>query len=128
SLAFAVTDEAGRLLATTTVAELLRVAKQGCPQHPASTDDADGAGCDCPVLGPPPATDAYPPTNAQRRFVKTRDKRCRFPNCGHRTGWADLDHVLPHACDGPTDCTNLCCLCRSHRVSLNANRGVRCRS
>ena len=31
SLTFAVTDAGGRLLATTTVAELLRVAKKGCP-------------------------------------------------------------------------------------------------
>ncbi len=29
-------------------------------------------------------------------------------------GWADLDHVIPHARGGATDCANLCCLCRSH--------------
>jgi hypothetical protein len=46
--------------------------------------------------------------------VRTRDRTCRFPNCGQRVGWADLDHVLAHACGGETDCTNLCCLCRSH--------------
>jgi hypothetical protein len=37
-----------------------------------------------------------------------------MPNCGQRVGWADLDHVVPHACGGPTACANLCCLCRSH--------------
>jgi hypothetical protein len=37
-----------------------------------------------------------------------------MPNCGQRVGWADLDHVIAHACGGDTDCTNLCCLCRSH--------------
>jgi hypothetical protein len=46
--------------------------------------------------------------------VHTRDRTCRFPNCGQRVGWADADHVVAHACGGPTDCANLCCLCRSH--------------
>ena len=34
--------------------------------------------------------------------------------CRNRSGWADLDHVVPHAEGGPTDCDNLCCLCRRH--------------
>jgi hypothetical protein len=46
--------------------------------------------------------------------VNTRDRRCRFPNCGQRVGRADLDHVVAHSCGGATDCANLCCLCRSH--------------
>ncbi len=66
------------------------------------------------MLERPPATDAYEPTAAQRIWVKTRDRTCRFPNCGQRVGWADLDHVIAHACGGETTCTNLCCLCRSH--------------
>ena len=36
------------------------------------------------------------------------------PTAGNGSGWADLDHVIPHACGGETDCANLCCLCRSH--------------
>ncbi|MGY1840015.1 MULTISPECIES: HNH endonuclease, partial [unclassified Modestobacter] len=70
--------------------------------------------CGCAVLGPPPATERYEPTARQRAFVATRDRRCRFPNCGQRVGWADLDHVIPHSRGGETDCANLCCLCRSH--------------
>jgi hypothetical protein len=107
SLTFAITDADGRLLATTTVAELLRLAKAGCTAHP----EGD---CGCPVLAPPPATDAYTHTDRQERFVQTRDRTCRMPNCGQRVGWTDLDHVTPHAHRGPTTCTNLCCLCRSH--------------
>jgi hypothetical protein len=107
SLTFALTDEHGRLLATVPAAELARLAAQGCPEHP-------GADCGCPVLGPPPPTDAYEPTAAQRRFVRTRDRRCRFPNCGQRVGWADLDHLIAHARGGETTCSNLCCACRSH--------------
>ena len=107
SLVFALTDADGALLATLTPAELARLARRGCTTHP-------DTGCTCPVAGPPPPTDAYEPTDAQRRWVRTRDRTCRFPNCGQRVGWADLDHVLAHACGGRTTCTNLCCLCRSH--------------
>ncbi|MEU2350777.1 DUF222 domain-containing protein [Modestobacter sp. NPDC049651] len=107
SLSFAITGPDGELLATVTAAELERLVKRGCPDHP---DTA----CGCAVLGPPPETSAYQPTAKQRAFVTTRDRRCRFPNCGQRVGWADLDHVLAHSCGGRTDCTNLCCLCRSH--------------
>jgi hypothetical protein len=75
------------------------------------------------VAGPPPPTDAYEPTAAQRRFSTTRDRRCRTPNCGQRVGWADLDHVVAHACGGETTCTNLCCLCRSHHRLKTFSRG-----
>ncbi|MGY2080284.1 DUF222 domain-containing protein [Modestobacter sp. SYSU DS0657] len=132
TLTFAITGPDGELLATLTPAELARLAKRGCPDHPgpsngeqsdaeqrdAEQNDAEqgdgGASCSCPVLGPPPPTERYEPTARQRAFVTTRDRRCRFPNCGQRVGWADLDHVVPHACGGETDCANLCCLCRSH--------------
>jgi hypothetical protein len=120
SLTFAITDPDGRLLATTTVAELLRIAETGCPQHPEpehpGPEHSEGpeGGCGCPVLGPPPATDRYSHTDRQERFVTTRDRTCRMPNCGQRVGWTDLDHVIPHAHGGTTTCTNLCCLCRSH--------------
>ncbi|WP_166521067.1 HNH endonuclease signature motif containing protein [Modestobacter roseus] len=107
SLAYAVTGPDGELLATLTPAELERLAKRGCPQHPAGD-------CGCAVAGPPPETTNYRPTERQRAFIGARDRRCRFPNCGQRVGWADLDHVVPHSQGGATACANLCCLCRSH--------------
>ncbi|MGY1689444.1 DUF222 domain-containing protein [Geodermatophilus sp. SYSU D01105] len=107
SLSLAISDSDGRLLATATTAQLKGLARRRCPEH----HDPD---CGCPVLGPPPPTDAYEPTDLQRVFVDTRDRACRFPNCGQRAGWADLDHVVPHSCGGETRCANLCCLCRSH--------------
>ena len=116
TLTFALTDGDGRLHATVTAAELTRLARQGCPTHP----EAD---CGCPLLGPPPPTDGYTPTAAQQRFVKTRDRRCRFPNCGQRVGWADLDHLVAHASGGETTCTNLCCACRSHHRLKTFARG-----
>ena len=118
SLVFAISDADGRLLATTTVGELLRLARKGCTDHP-------DANCKCAVLGVPPDRDGYSPTGRQERFVHTRDRTCRMPNCGQRVGWADLDHVIEHSCDGPTACTNLCCLCRTdHRLKTFA-RGWR---
>jgi Domain of unknown function (DUF222) len=99
SLTYALTDADGALLATLTPAELARLATRGCPAHP-------GSGCTCPVAGAPPPTEAYRATDRQRRFLCTRDRTCRFPNCGRRVGWSDLDHVVAHACGGATDCTN----------------------
>jgi len=116
SLTFAITDAHGRLLATVTDAELARLARKGCHEHP----DAD---CSCPVLDAPPPTAAYEPAAAQQRFVKTRDRWCRFPNCGQRVGWADIDHVVAHAQGGETTCANLCCACRSHHRLKTFARG-----
>jgi hypothetical protein len=129
SLTVAVTDEEGRLLATASAADLTRLAVTGCPDHPQDDTAADGdagagvVGCGCPVLGPPPDTDRYTPTGRQKTFLTTRDRTCRMPNCGQRVGWADHDHVIPHAQGGATRCTNLCCLCRSdHRLKTFAPR------
>ena len=116
SLTVALTDDQGRVLATASAAELARLATRGCPDHPQG-------GCDCPVLGPPPDTDRYTPTDRQQLFLTTRDRTCRMPNCGQRVGWADHDHVLAHSAGGCTSCTNLCCLCRSdHRLKTFAHR------
>jgi hypothetical protein len=42
--------------------------------------------------------------------------------CRSRAAWADLDHVIPHGDGGPTDCANLCCLCRRHhRLKTHAH-------
>ncbi|SDN39792.1 HNH endonuclease signature motif containing protein [Geodermatophilus sp. DSM 45219] len=118
SLGFALTDPDGRLLATATPAQLERLARRGCRDHP-------GRECACAVLDRPPPTGAYEPTAAQHAFVTTRDRACRFPTCGQRVGWTDRDHVLPHADGGETDCANLCCLCRSHHRLKTHARGWR---
>jgi hypothetical protein len=77
---------------------------------------ADGDG-----LRPPPDTDAYQPTAAQKRFLAVRDRHCRMPGCRRRPGRLDLDHDQPYECGGPTACWNLCCLCRRHhRIKTHA--------
>ncbi|RBY89046.1 HNH endonuclease [Blastococcus sp. TBT05-19] len=117
SLRFAITDADGRLLATATPEQLERLARRDCATH---EDD-----CGCAVLGRPEASSGYSPTRTQEAFVTTRDRTCRFPNCGQRAAWADLDHVVPHGCGGATDCANLCCLCRSHHRLKTFARGWR---
>jgi hypothetical protein len=99
----AVTDEiSGQLLALTNGAELRRTAEAG---H---------------CLGPPPDTDRYSPATALARFVRARDRRCRFPGCRTPAHRCDLDHNTPWP-TGPTSETNLCCLCRHHhRLSHQA--------
>jgi hypothetical protein len=71
-------------------------------------------------LGPPPATGAYRPTDPLHRFVRLRDRRCRFPGCRTRARCCDLDHQIPHP-HGPTAHDNLACLCEHHhRLSHQA--------
>src|SRR4051812_32967531 len=105
ALTFAVTDADGRILATLSLPDLQRAVRRG-----------QGA-------GPPAATERYTPTAEQREFLTTRDRSCRMPFCGQRVGWADRDHVVPHAQGGVTTCSNLCCLCRSHHRLKTFARG-----
>ncbi|MET0763448.1 MAG: DUF222 domain-containing protein [Blastococcus sp.] len=116
SLTVAIVESAsGELRAAVTRPELERLARRGCRVHP-------GGDCECPVVDRPPPVGRYRPSASQRRFVHTRDRTCRHPGCANRAGWADLDHVVPHACGGPTDCANLCCLCRRHhRLKTHAH-------
>jgi hypothetical protein len=37
-----------------------------------------------------------------------------MPGCQRRAGRCDIDHAVAHSDGGPTDCWNLCCLCRRH--------------
>ena len=78
-----------------------------------------------PGLAPPPPTAAYRPSAAQERFVRIRDRHCRMPGCRRRPGRCDIDHGIAYADGGPTDCWNLCCLCRRHHRIKTFARGWR---
>src|SRR4051794_927383 len=97
----------GRLRAVVTRAELEALPRRGCSEHP----DGD---CECPVLDRPATVDRYRPSAAQYRFVRTRDRTCRWPGCTNKVAWADLDHVVAHACGGETSLEKLSSLCRRH--------------
>ncbi|MBM7807157.1 hypothetical protein JOD57_002994 [Geodermatophilus bullaregiensis] len=118
SVTLALADD-GAVRATAALDRLRRLARRGCPEHPVEDD------CGCAVLDRPEPVDTYTPSAAQQTFIHTRDRTCRFPTCGQRVGWADADHVVPHACGGATDCANLCCLCRSHHRLKTFARGWR---
>jgi hypothetical protein len=71
-------------------------------------------------LGPPPESPGYRPEAELDRFVRLRDRRCRFPGCRARPIRCDLDHTVEWPW-GPTSADNLCCLCRHHhRLSHQA--------
>ncbi|MCO7221495.1 HNH endonuclease signature motif containing protein [Klenkia sp. PcliD-1-E] len=98
---FEVVDAGGRLRAIASAAELRAAVRRGRG------------------LGPPPPVDRYTPSAAQIRFVKARDRHCRFPGCARPAEYADLDHVQPYdpadpPSGGPTCVSNLACLCRRH--------------
>ncbi|GAA3601813.1 HNH endonuclease signature motif containing protein [Agrococcus terreus] len=75
-----------------------------------------------PVTGRALAVDRYRPSAAQRRWLRARDGRCRFPGCGAPAHRADADHTRDHAHGGPTADGNLAHLCRRHHSIKHATR------
>ena len=104
----------GALLALTDSTELRRHAHCGsraCRRAPATcTHDLGGR----PGLGPPPPTDGYRPGARLDRFLRARDRRCRFPGCRARVPrGGELDHDRPYP-DGATSASNLAGYCTPH--------------
>ncbi|MCK0175236.1 HNH endonuclease signature motif containing protein [Mycolicibacterium sp. F2034L] len=58
----------------------------------------------------------YAPSQALAEFVRCRDMTCRFPGCDRPATTSDIDHTLPYADGGPTQASNLKCLCRLHHL------------
>lgn len=111
----------GRLVAVPTRGELRRGAGGRRRRRRAGTSGR--APDDGPGLRRPTSTGRYRPTGSQRRFVQTDDRHCRMPGCRRRVGRCDIDHVVPHGAGGPTECWNLCCLCRRHHRIKTFARG-----
>lgn len=93
--------ERGRLLAVATPDELVAAARAGRG------------------IGPPGPAPGYTPTAAQYRYLRARDRHCRFPGCRQVARACDADHVRAYdharpAEGGPTCVTNLVLLCRRH--------------
>ena len=55
----------------------------------------------------------YLPNLKMRRYVRTRDRHCRFPGCRRPARNCDLDHIVPWPA-GRTDAQSLQALCRYH--------------
>jgi len=89
------------LLPADVIADLARRARVQPLIHP---EDAP------PELG-------YSPSQALADFVRCRDLTCRFPNCDVSAADCDADHTIPHQQGGPTQASNLKCLCRIHHLA-----------
>ncbi|MGY1593493.1 DUF222 domain-containing protein [Geodermatophilus sp. SYSU D00708] len=100
----------GALVSLTDLPEIRRAAccgADGCRRDPAScTHDLTGR----PGLGAPGPTDGYRPAAALDRFLRARDRRCRFPGCRRPVATGELDHRVRYP-DGPTAVVNLAGLC-----------------
>ena len=75
---------------------------------------------DAPAVQRTLSTRAYRPTRRATRFVRTRDRTCRFPGCTRFAIDTDLDHRRPWP-HGPTDPENLHCLCRHHHKAKQSS-------
>jgi hypothetical protein len=80
---------------------------------------------DRPGLGAPGPTDGYRPGAELDRFVRARDRRCRFPGCRLRVpGGGELDHDTPYP-EGPTSAANLAGYCTPHHRGKHQAPGWR---
>jgi hypothetical protein len=66
---------------------------------------------DEPPVGDP---DKYTPSAEVNRYVRQRDRICRFPGCNRPAEFTDVDHRVAFAAGGRTTVENLHCLCRHH--------------
>jgi Domain of unknown function (DUF222)/HNH endonuclease len=58
----------------------------------------------------------YRPSAELRRFIRHRDRTCRFPGCERDARRADIDHVVEWDLEGATRPNNLQVLCRRHHT------------
>ncbi|WJL96518.1 DUF222 domain-containing protein [Microbacterium sp. ET2] len=67
-----------------------------------------------PITGLTMAVDTYQRTKPMDRFLKGRDKHCRWPGCRMPARKCEVDHNHDAALGGKTEICNLCCLCQRH--------------
>lgn len=61
-------------------------------------------------------TDTYTPTEGMRRFLRARDRHCRFPGCRTPAHRCEIDHNHDHAKGGTNRLDNLAHFCRAHHT------------
>ncbi|UOY02099.1 HNH endonuclease signature motif containing protein [Blastococcus sp. PRF04-17] len=77
------------------------------------------------ALGPPGPTGGYRPSAPLDRWVRARDRRCRFPGCRRRVPrGGELDHDRRYP-DGPTSARNLAGYCTGHHRGKHQAPGWR---
>jgi hypothetical protein len=104
----------GSLLALTDLPAMRRAATCGATACRRSPDRCDHDLADRPGHGPPGPTNGYRPSAPLDRWVRARDRRCRFPGCRRRVPrGGELDHGRPYP-NGPTSAENLAGYCTAH--------------
>ncbi|RBY95587.1 HNH endonuclease [Blastococcus sp. TF02-8] len=122
----ALTDAlSGSLLALTDLPGLRRAGtcgRRACRRHPSSCSHDLS---ERPTLGPPGPSAGYRPGRELDRWVRARDRRCRFPGCRRRVPrGGELDHHRPYP-DGPTSAANLAGYCTGHHRGKHQALGWR---
>ena len=122
----ALTDRlSGALIALTDLPGLRRAGTCGAAAcrraHVVCDHDLSGR----PGLGPPGPTDGYRPGADLDRWIRARDRRCRFPGCRRRVPrGGELDHHRPYPL-GPTSADNLAGYCTGHHRGKHQAPGWR---
>ena len=75
-----------------------------------------------PVTGAVLHTDTYHRSTAIDRFLRARDRHCRWPGCTVPAVRAEVDHTRDYALGGSTDVTNLAHLCQRHHTQKQFTR------
>ncbi|MCJ1708300.1 HNH endonuclease signature motif containing protein [Microbacterium sp. VKM Ac-2923] len=75
-----------------------------------------------PVTGAVLHTDTYHRTTAIDRFLRARDRHCRWPGCTTPATRCEVDHTHDHALGGTTTVTNLAHLCQRHHTQKQFTR------
>ncbi|MBQ9917572.1 MAG: DUF222 domain-containing protein [Microbacterium sp.] len=75
-----------------------------------------------PVTGAVLHTDTYARTAAIDRYLRARDRHCRWPGCTVPAVRAEVDHTRDHALGGATHVANLAHLCQRHHTQKQFTR------
>ncbi|WP_295826624.1 HNH endonuclease signature motif containing protein [uncultured Microbacterium sp.] len=75
-----------------------------------------------PITGAVLHTDTYHRTTAIDRYLRARDRRCRWPGCTVPAIRCEVDHTQDHALGGPTHVANLAHLCQRHHTQKQFTR------
>lgn len=75
-----------------------------------------------PIAGTVLHTDTYVRSTAIDRYLRARDRRCRWPGCTAPAIRCEIDHNTDWADGGATDVRNLCCLCQRHHTQKQFTR------
>lgn len=75
-----------------------------------------------PITGAVLRTDTYQRTAAIDRYLRARDRHCRWPGCVAPAVRCEVDHNHDYALGGATDVCNLCHLCQRHHTQKQFTR------